>query len=57
MTKFEIGTLSHAFRTEMSQVIHWSLIIATAIIAGLQISQAGASDIQPINEVYKYLLY
>jgi len=30
MAKIEIGTLKHAFRDEMSQVIHWGLFLATA---------------------------
>jgi hypothetical protein len=39
MAKIEIGTLAHAFRTEMSQVIHWSLILATSAIIAIQLLQ------------------
>jgi hypothetical protein len=37
MAKLEIGTLKHAFRDEMSQVIHWSLIIATAAVVYIEV--------------------
>lgn len=43
MAKIEIGTLKHAFRDEMSQVIHWGLFLATAATVWLQISQASAA--------------
>lgn len=40
MAKLEIGTLKHAFRTEMSQVIHWSLILAVWSVVCLEVAQA-----------------
>lgn len=41
--KMEMGTFAHAFRTEMSQVIHWSLVVATSAIIGLQLLSVDAS--------------
>jgi hypothetical protein len=43
MSKIEIGTLAHAFRTEMSQVIHWALILATSAVIWLELLQVNAS--------------
>lgn len=37
MKKLEVGTFAHAFRNEMSQVIHWTLILATATVVGLEL--------------------
>ena len=52
MPKIEIGTFEHAFRNEMSQIIHWSLLIAVSLIVMLQISQATAAEIAPVNQVF-----
>jgi len=43
--KMEMGTISHAFRTEMSQVIHWSLVVAISAVIGLQLLNVDASYI------------
>ena len=37
----EVGTLKHAFRNEMSQLIHWTSIFAFAIIVWVQLSHNG----------------
>lgn len=52
MPKLERGTLKHAFRDEMSQIIHWTLVGAIAIVVGLQISQASAAEVTPINQIF-----
>ena len=50
--KLSIWTIKHAFRTEMSQTIHWSLILAVSSIVMLQISQATAAEITPVNQIF-----
>gem|GEM_PF-5555436 len=40
MKNIEIGTLRHAFRSEMSEIVHWTLVGAVAIVVGLQMLQA-----------------
>lgn len=55
MAKIKIWTLKHAFRTEMHQSIHWSLVIAVAGIIGLQLSQAWAANVADINLAYELL--
>lgn len=58
MKKLEIGTFRHAFRTEMSQVVYWTIFWALAVIVWLQINQAWASynEVAPINQIYTYFL-
>lgn len=56
MKKLEVGTLKHAFRSEMSQVVHWTIIWALAIVIWLQMSQAWAYDVAPVNQIYTYFL-
>jgi len=56
MKKLEIGTLAHAFRSEMSEVVHWTIIWALAVVIGLQISQAWAAEVVPVNQIYTMFL-
>jgi len=56
MKKLEIGTLAHAFRSEMSEVVHWTIIWALAVVIGLQISQAWAAEVTSINHIYTMFL-
>lgn len=35
--RMEIGTLKHALRSEMSQVVYWALILSVAFLSGLQV--------------------
>ncbi len=37
----EIGTFKHAFRNEMTQLIHWTSIFAFALIVWTQLSHWG----------------
>jgi len=50
--KIKVWTLSHAFRDEMSQIVHWTILGAVATIVGLQISTASAAVVSPVNEIY-----
>ncbi len=57
MAKLEVWTVKHAFRNEMSPIIHWSLIWTVATIIALQLNQASAAVIKPINIIYTYLVF
>ncbi len=60
MKNIEIGTLRHAFRSEMSEIVHWTLVGAVAIVVGLQMLQAWAYDpaysssLPHISQIYSY---
>ncbi len=56
MPKIEIGTLEHAFRDEMSQIIHWSLLIAVSAVISLQVSLATAYEVAPVNKIFTYFM-
>lgn len=56
MKNIEFGTLKHAFRNEMSEIVHWALVWAFAIVVGMQITQAWASDVAAVNQIYTYFL-
>lgn len=57
MAKLKTWTVKHAFRDEMSQIIHWSLIWSVTAVLFLQLNQASAAVIKPVNLIYSYLMF